>query len=171
MVTVKESKSYEVDDKFIGDVLVTAFDGSYGACWYWAIAEDCEDMTLVGIDPVDDKERRERGDWTAVRFHQPDQGPFPKHDFEAKTCIHHVKCWEGHECGFCEEAGRHTWEVTVDKDVLVRGMELVLTGRYCNDQIVRWLRQSLDEGEASMVDADVADCIVQCGLLGEGVYG
>lgn len=26
----------ELSDDFIGDILVTAFDGSCGGCWYWA---------------------------------------------------------------------------------------------------------------------------------------
>lgn len=31
-ITIKHDLSTE----FIGDVLVTAFDGQYGGCWYWA---------------------------------------------------------------------------------------------------------------------------------------
>jgi hypothetical protein len=33
MVTIKVER--ELTSEFIGDILVTAFDGSYGGCWYW----------------------------------------------------------------------------------------------------------------------------------------
>jgi hypothetical protein len=26
----------ELTDEFLGDILVTVFDGNYGGCWYWA---------------------------------------------------------------------------------------------------------------------------------------
>lgn len=32
MITIQR----EMSEEFISDVLTTAFDGNYGACWYWA---------------------------------------------------------------------------------------------------------------------------------------
>ena len=146
MTKVNITKSYEVDDEFIGDVLVTAFDGDYGACWYWALAEDCEDMTPAGVDVNEDTKDYIGGPWwTAVRFTKPPSEDDPP-ESEPTT-------------------------VVIDKDLVVRGMELVLTGQHTGPQIVGWLRQSVEENDAGMVDADVADCIVQCGLFGEVVYG
>jgi hypothetical protein len=31
------SVSHEISDEFISDILITAFDGGVGACWYWAV--------------------------------------------------------------------------------------------------------------------------------------
>lgn len=35
-VKIKATVTLCFDDEFIGDILVTAFDGAYGGCWYWA---------------------------------------------------------------------------------------------------------------------------------------
>lgn len=33
---VKLRGKIELDDEFVSNVLITAFDGNYGGCWYWA---------------------------------------------------------------------------------------------------------------------------------------
>jgi hypothetical protein len=34
MVSIKIEK--ELPTEFLSDIMITAFDGSYGACWYWS---------------------------------------------------------------------------------------------------------------------------------------
>lgn len=34
-MTINITMQRTLDDDFVSSVLITAFDGSYGACWYW----------------------------------------------------------------------------------------------------------------------------------------
>lgn len=36
MATVTLRGKIELSDEFVSNVLITAFDGNYGGCWYWA---------------------------------------------------------------------------------------------------------------------------------------
>lgn len=61
---------------------------------------------------------------------------------------------------------------TIDCEVARKGIERILNGSIeLNSEMVGWIVQSLDEGSAFMIDADVADAIVQAGLLGEVRFG
>lgn len=57
----------ELTDQFLSDVLVTAFDGAYGGCWYWA---EPDGEGAYQIDPRRDVWCRvrivERGDPTEI---------------------------------------------------------------------------------------------------------
>lgn len=35
-MSIKVKIDVELSDEFVGDILVTAFDGTYGGCWYWS---------------------------------------------------------------------------------------------------------------------------------------
>ena len=66
------------------------------------------------------------------------------------------------------------WEGTylVNHPVIVTGIQNILDGRVqINDGLFRALLTGLREDDAGVVDADVADCIVQAGVFGEIVYG
>lgn len=49
----------DVSDEFCSNVLITAFDGSYGACWYWAQPSTVPDngrwLTVSGVKGDDDR--------------------------------------------------------------------------------------------------------------------
>lgn len=63
-------------------------------------------------------------------------------------------------------------EYLIDCQVIKRGLEKILSGGVpLSSQILGWIHQSLNEGDAGMIDATVADCIVQAGLFGEVRYG
>lgn len=172
---IKMTKTFEIDDAFIGDVLVTAFDGDYGACYYWALPEDAENMRFKRVikDPTD-PEPLPGARWQAVEFHQvyrSEDEEFPQYEANAKTCIHDNAVHLGHECGKCEDAGRYIWKILIDKDVILRGIMKVLEQWPSTSPIGGYLRRAVEENDAGDVDAEVADCIVQCGLFGELVYG
>lgn len=44
-MSIKIKVERELSDEFVGDVLVTAFDGRYGGCWYWAAPKVAEGDT------------------------------------------------------------------------------------------------------------------------------
>lgn len=44
----------ELTEDFLSDVLVTAFDGNYGGCWYWARPADVENWLTTEKDVLDD---------------------------------------------------------------------------------------------------------------------
>lgn len=63
MITITLKRT--LDDEFISNVLITAFDGSYGACWYWCEADKnfLTTMKFTGSDDV----------WTECRIKHEDE--------------------------------------------------------------------------------------------------
>jgi hypothetical protein len=61
--------------------------------------------------------------------------------------------------------------VVVDYTTIRRGIQLALAGGKARKDIVDGIRQAVANDDASTIDADAADVIVQLGALGEIVYG
>lgn len=53
----------EIPEQMLSDILVTAFDGGYGACWYWA------EPAKEGWLQIDDK-----GEWLSVTIKEQEEG-------------------------------------------------------------------------------------------------
>jgi hypothetical protein len=63
-------------------------------------------------------------------------------------------------------------EYLIDCSVIKRGLEKLLSGNVqVGSQIMGYIMQSLGDGDAGMIDAIAADCIVQAGLFSEVRYG
>lgn len=79
MITITLKRT--LDDEFISNVLITAFDGSYGGCWYWCEADTkfLTTMKAMGDDSL----------WTECRIrHEDETGPegaFCKHVVDAEV--------------------------------------------------------------------------------------
>ena len=59
----------------------------------------------------------------------------------------------------------------ITTELLRRGLALIMEGGKVRKDLEQQVWDSIDEGELGLVDADVADCILQLGLFGEVVYG
>lgn len=49
MPSVTITLTVELREGFISDVLITAFDGNYGGCWYWAEPGDLYDNSWLTV--------------------------------------------------------------------------------------------------------------------------
>jgi hypothetical protein len=65
-----------------------------------------------------------------------------------------------------------TKKFKVNAAVIRKGIELLMAGTvHVNTTIAATLKDAVATGDTCMIDAEVADCIVQAGLFGEIVYG
>jgi len=134
----------ELDDEFVSNVLITAFDGSYGGCWYWA------DLYRDGTEPA--FRVTEPDTWTGVRIALGDQVEETTGEDVLDSLM---------------EAG-----VWVDADTIRVGIQRLLDGDVkVNDYILEYLTRAVAEADAGDVDSDVADCIVQAGVFGKLIFG
>lgn len=121
---IKVEMEVEIPEEVYSDILITAFDGSYGGVWQAGWAEFKRSV----VDHSDDNEI-----WRAVTIYVPDLGT----------------------------------EFLVNREVLARGIQRLLHAyRY-----VEHIGQLIMDADASMIDAGIADSIVQLGLFGEERYG
>lgn len=64
MATLNIKIEVELDQEFISNVLITAFDGNYGGCWYWA---DIAHGTWLRVD--------DSGEWLGCDIKPKDDEP------------------------------------------------------------------------------------------------
>lgn len=133
-----------LDKQFIGDVLVTAFDGTYGGCWYWA--KPAGRFWLTSEQRDDDLTR---SDWTAA----------------------HIRTEEPTGVTFLDAKQEKGW-FTVDKVCIGVGIQKILDkDPHCQirDDLREQVYRAVLDGEAD-IDADATDCIVQIGLFGRLIF-
>lgn len=130
-----------VTDEFIGDILVTAFDGAYGGCWYWAKSGRLDWPELKD------------GQWATVYIKfDTDCCPSPMQ----RTVYRQMVASGG---------------VKVDQETVTVGIARILADEGYPQSFrdrIRIAVQNLDAGE---IDANDADCIIQEGLFGKQIYG
>lgn len=128
----------EVSDNFLSELLVTAFDGHYGACWYW-----CEH---VNTDVIGRGQRLAQGDhediWVSVTVDDTMN---------------------------VDEAGNGS-RYKVDYDILMRGLRHVMENPDVGDKLRDFVQTALREGDTGLLDAGLADRIVQLGLFAAVPY-
>lgn len=146
MADIEIKVNRTLDDEFVSNVLVTAFDGAYGGCWYWA------DLYVPNQEPAFRTE--DDGDiWLAVRitldYDKTDGGTGYAHlDHVMKDGI---------------------W---VDNETVRVGIQRLLDGdTVAGDYIREAIMRGVLEGDTTNIDADGADCIIQAGLFGRLVFG
>lgn len=145
MPTVKVER--ELSKGFIGDILVTAFDGQYGGCWYWAKPAG---RFWLSSEQNPDNPEPAYSYWT--RAHIRSQDPIGIASLDQK-----------------QEAG---W-FTVDAEAIRIGIQKILDQdehARIDDNLREQVYRSVLEGDAD-IDVDAADCIVQVGLFGRLVFG
>lgn len=137
----------ELDESFLGDVMVTAFDGMYGGCWYWAAPgkDDWLEKQTIESNGHD----MEEGWSKAYITWGPEGGPGGQQD----AILANGK-WVG-------------WET------LKTGIQYLLNGKdaYGHEVFLDDLLQAVCTQDAGMIDSSGADIIVQLGLLGQVVFG
>lgn len=147
MSTFRQAVVADLDEHDVDSILVTAFDGQYGGCWYWVNEED--DVVSVdrmfGLpDPVLEGSRL----WTGVRL---------------RLAVQTVESWR-------DEVRRTDGRsVVVDKAALDWAWGQVLS-RYGHTETARQLNASMLSGDLD-VDAEGADVLVQVALFGDIIYG
>lgn len=142
----KEAKSIkvrvpvELGPDFVSDVLITAFDGTYGACWTWCspVRENYLDEAPTGDADGDTL-------WT-----------------ECRVRVHENLSYEPPP--YLKGRG-----LQVNADIIAKGLQAILygcedvpPGTTLHDYISRGVR----EKDAGDIDAIGADVIVQMGLFG-----
>lgn len=146
----------ELSDEFCSDVLICAFDGSYGGSWYWA-----EPDRRVEVDGVP------QSPWQILRSGRKDRTG--EEIGEDQWLAVHIRGKEG------EETGKAVWDlalengINVDYQTLRVGIQRILDGeaKYHSSTLF----EAIAEADAGMIDATDADAIVQAGVFGEVVYG
>lgn len=136
----------ELDDEFIGDVLVTAFDGSYGGCWEtWAepMHEKTEQWPHDRMLTLDEDEN-----WTAV----------------------HIRCSDTDGLT-ATEIGLVTDGIVVNAEAIRVGIQRILDDNIVNSEIRDYVVRAVLEHDAGDIDATAADCIVQAGVFGRVIWG
>ncbi len=136
----------ELDDEFVSDVLVTAFDGSYGGCWYWADSKRVDENQ----GPWGYVSEEEGADWAFVN----------------------ITLQQGDDTGNKVLDAMMQKGVRVDGEAIRVGIQRIMDGDVgVSDDIRNHIVRGVLEGDAGEIDAIGADCIVQAGVFGELIYG
>lgn len=141
MTTFKQVVLVDLDPEWIDDILVTAFDRNYGACWYWV--GECEEIQRIGFrTETHVHERVGRKLLTEVVFHLP---PHDKRD----------PMWN-----WSSMQGK----VHLNKVGLERAWREVVSV-HPGIETARQLNRSMVSGDLD-IDAEGADVLVQVALFG-----
>lgn len=135
----------EVPEELLEAIMVTAFDGDYGGCWYWAQPAK-----------LDDGES-----WLEVR-HRVGR------DEQTEDTA-----WLSAKITDAEYADPGTPVLHVTYATLVLGMQRMLdenlTHSYWSHK-APIIQQAILDSDGGMIDADLADNIVQQGLFDKQIY-
>lgn len=127
---------------FLGDILVTAFDGQYGGCWYWAGS---------GEKPWPEIQK-DSANWETVYI-----------KFDVEDCP-----TEAQIAQYVKDIA--TGGVKVGVEEISVGIARILTSEDYSDGLKARVREACVESDAGEIDANDADCIVQEALFGKQVY-
>lgn len=131
-----------VTDEFIGDILVTAFDGTYGGSWFWA--------------------KNGSGSWPALK-----DGQWA--EVHIKFDVMSIRNLTLRNL-YRQELARRGY-VTVDQETITVGIARILSDDSYRQSFRDRIRKAVQELDAGEIDANDADSIVQEGLFGTQVYG
>lgn len=147
----------EIPEELLEGIMVTAFDGDYGGCWYWAQPASVP------------------GGWLEVRHRVSDYDPHAEHNDWIS-----VKIVEGSEAELHNEAAEHNPSFTPEPNVLHVTYATLMLGmqRMLDENLAQghWatkapmIQQAILDADGGMIDSDLADCIVQQGLFDKQVY-
>lgn len=145
--------------EWVDQILVTAFDGQYGGCWYWVNEEDWIKHVRILTGEADTQRDDAEGPWTSVIFR--------------------VDPVAAADAGL---PGLPVPNVQVDDASLAAGVDRVLK-EFAHTETARQIRsarayedeQRLENGgrlhdTGPDLDAEAADVIVQVALFGTIVY-
>lgn len=133
----------DLSEEFLSDVLVTAFDGDYGGCWYWATP----DYEAKGDSAFIIRKSNDGDVWESITI------------IDVVLSEHRIS---GEKSNGREKVVQHV----VDHQVIKTGIQRMLDGNW-RDSILK----SLTPLDAGNIDSELADVIVQMGIFGEVLYG
>lgn len=162
MSTFATQTRVDLDEQWVEDLLVTAFDKQYGGCNYWLNELAYRDALprLLAVH-VNGRVEEDRETWDSVTLHFERDGEKPLTDFNGGRVMVHLG-----------DPG----DGTVTRTVTVQGIHLaeawaeIVDTRPIRADLVEQLLRSQRTGDLD-VDADAADCLVQYALFGQVVYG
>lgn len=158
MSAFKQTVEADLDRRAVSDILVTAFDRTYGGCNYWlnefAAESEGSPERLLRVVVHEDGER----EWSAVILHFA-RSAEPLTVFNRGRSLVHL--------GALGEQVTRT--VAVAKEQLDWAWSEVMC-RYGHTETARQLRQAMVTGDLD-IDAEGADVLVQVALFGDIVYG
>lgn len=131
-----------VTDEFIGDILVCAFDGSYGSSWSWA-------KSGSSVWPL-----LKDGQWSEIHIR------FDVEDVSSLTLRNLYR----------KEISEKMY-VTVNQETVTVGIARILADKEYSSKFHDRLRDAVAQNDAGEIDANDADCIIQEGLFGKQIYG
>lgn len=133
----------EVPEELLESIMVTAFDGDYGGCWYWARPADADWLEVrhrMGRD-----EQTEDTDWLSAKIVATEEA-----EVEHDDVVFHVTY------------------ATLTLGIQRMLDENVTKGYWSSKAPM--LQQAILDADGGMIDSDLADNIVQEGLFGKQVY-
>lgn len=147
MTTFTTRTVADLDEEWVEDLLITAFDSQYGGCNYWIHAEN----TIRQVRVVT-SENGPDGRWQAVEidFSTTDSGLF-----EAG--------------GFAMQGPSRPLTARLDKHALEYAWQRLVTERPIRSDLVDQLVRSQTELDLD-VDAEAADCLMQIALFSQVVF-
>lgn len=143
-----EGVSHEVTDEFLSHVLATAVEGG---CSYWA------DVSTESRSDEPDDAARPR-DFDVSDYLEDDDDADEEEPFYTSASFHAAKN--------PSEGGTLDLQDVADAISRIAGGEVEVA-----PAIREIIVQAVQNGDASDIDAEAADCIVQAGLFDEIVYG
>lgn len=152
MTSVQLNK--ELPDEFFSDILITAFDGSYGASWEW-------------FEPVTGTDK----------FWLKKSGN-PEHDCTDDLWLSaHVRLKRDYETGTPLFDTREGF--VIDHEAIAGGISRILHNNFLNarpgegvgGEIKGYILRGVQDADSGDIDATAADCIVQCAAFGKVIFG
>lgn len=133
------------EKQFWSDLMVTAFDGQYGGCWYWATPANDNWLHTEAMVAGHDVENL----WTAtdIKLKEPLGDPLMDQMFnDGYRVTWHTLCW---------------------------GFKYALRGTDAYGQPAGYsdLQKAMLQQDPGEVDADAIDVLVQMGVFGQVIFG
>lgn len=145
--------NYPLTETLLSDILITAFDGTYGSAWMWF-----EPAPLVGQSWLTTKNAEGHtstdNPWMSVR----------------------IRLRPGYETGHALFDTREGY--VIDHKSLAGAITRILNDDYLDASpaetaggVKRYVMSAVLEDDAGDIDAEVADCIAQVAAFGKVIFG
>ena len=79
--------------------------------------------------------------------------------------------WENEQRAVIEDIEDERKEYTITLDTIAKGIGVIVKGDHVYQDLKNLIRNGSLDNDASDIDAEGADCIVQAGLFGRVIYG
>ncbi|QOC56611.1 hypothetical protein SEA_BITESIZE_41 [Gordonia phage BiteSize] len=147
MGKVKINLDWELTEEFVGDVLVTAFDGQYGGSLFWASWSN----RTVSLEKIEGPNFT-ADVWTAAWI-----------TFDVEE-----SCDDKPHMKMIYSQAMEAGGLKIDSDMIAAGISGLLAK--AGPTTRRTVLEAIVSNDAGDIDANIADSIVQYAIFGEEVY-